>query len=145
MASSPPPSPQPTRFAVQFAKGKGWKTMYVHESPEAATQAFHEAIKVKPKGFFRLVRLDPNSQDGQDLDFTWKLLALHDPRKGGISGVAALASSTVPRPVRRPIRRPGKPRPGERVGIPFSVYVVMLGLGAALAVVLYMFLGGAGR
>lgn len=158
MASSPPRPPQPTRFAVQFAKGKGWKTMYVQESREAATFAFHEAIKVKPKGFFRLVRLDPNSRDGTDLDFTWKLLALHDPRKGGITVFeddgsqiltpAPMASGGVA--AARPVASAVRPRPRsghrekERVGIPLSVYALMLVLGAVVAVTLYLVLGGAG-
>lgn len=121
----------PPRFVVQCAKGKGWKTLVVDESQPAAERAFREVVKVKPRGFFRLIRLDDNPEaeiNGQD--FSWKLLQLHDPRG----------------PNHRPTQgRSPNPtaagKPGERVGVPVKLYLIALVLGAFGAVVLYLLYG----
>jgi hypothetical protein len=110
---------QPPRFVVQCAKGKGWKTLVVDESPPAAERAFREVVKVNPKGYFRLIRLDYNPKaDFEGMEFDWKLLLLHDPRKG----TSAAAG-----------RRPRRQTPGERLAIPIRLYGVALLLGSILA------------
>ncbi len=116
---APPTPPQPPRFVVQCAKGKGWKTLVVDESPPAAERAFREVVKVNPKGYFRLIRLDYNPKaDFEGMEFDWKLLLLHDPKKG------VAVSATLPR---------GRRTPGERVSIPIRLYGVALLFGAILA------------
>lgn len=121
MASAPPD--QSPRFAVQRAAGRGWKTFFVDLSLPAAESAFQEVIRINPKGFFRLVRLDPRppSEDGQE--FKWTLIALHDPRSSGGEGGAKGGA-------------PGRHRPRERVRIPLRLYVWMVVIGALLAFVL---------
>ena len=117
---------QPPRFVVQCAKGKGWKTLVVDESQPAAERAFREVVKVNPRGFFRLIRLDdrPDAEiEGQE--FSWKLLQLHDPRKGG-GGRAG----------NRPA---GKRR--DKVRVPLKLYGAALLLGAVLALVAYLLYG----
>jgi len=118
---------QPPRFVVQCAKGKGWKTLVVDESQPAAERAFREVVKVNPRGYFRLIRLDDNPEaDFEGQEFSWKLLQLHDPKKGGSGGGSS----------RRPARKSG-----ERVGIPLKLYGLALVLGALLAVALYLVYG----
>ena len=145
--STPVPPP---RFVVQCAKGKGWKTLVVDENQAAAERAFHEVVKVKPKGFFRLIRLDdkPDAEvEGQE--FTWKLLTLHDPRKGpetGFTGAVSVAAATRDASrhrVRQPIgRAPSRQSPGQsrsdRVRIPFRLYATALVMGVVLAVLAYL-------
>ncbi len=112
------PAPQPPRFVVQCAKGKGWKTLVVDESAPAAERAFREVVKVNPKGYFRLIRLDYNPKaDFEGMEFDWKLLLLHDPKKGAAAGPRRRAQRT----------------PGERVPIPLRLYGFALLLGSILA------------
>ncbi len=92
---------QPPRFVVQCAKGKSWKTLVVDESSTAAERAFKEIVKVKPRGYFRLIRLDYNGKaDAEGLEFDWKLLALHDPRKGAAKAGERPSKERVPIPLR---------------------------------------------
>jgi hypothetical protein len=117
---------QPPRFVVQCAKGKGWKTLVVDESPPAAERAFREVVKVNPKGYFRLIRLDYNPKaEVEGMEFNWKLLLLHDPKKGAVSSDAR--------------GRRGQ-RPNERVPIPIRLYgtALLLGTLMALAAILWV-------
>ncbi|MEI6559929.1 MAG: hypothetical protein WCO00_16120 [Rhodospirillaceae bacterium] len=127
---TPSKTDQPPRFVVQCAKGKGWKSLVVEESQALGERAFREVVKVKPRGYFRLIRLDYNpDSDYGGQEFNWKLLALHDPRKG------ADGSS------RRGRRDSGRRRPGEKVPVPLTLYGLAILLGLALAVVLYLLYG----
>ncbi len=112
---------QPPRVVVQCAKGKGWKTLVVDESSDAAERAFREVVKVNPRGYFRLIRLDynPKAEVG-GLEFDWKLLRLHDPKKGP-DKAGRRAKTKAPRP------------PGERPPIPLRLYGIALALGSVLA------------
>ncbi len=143
MAASSPQ--RPPRFVVQCAKGKGWKTLVVDESQPAAERAFHEVIKVNPKGYFRLIRLDDSPEpDFEGENFSWKLLQLHDPKKGGVQGGVQGGVATAP--INRPARRHGPNkrrirRQGEKVAIPLRLYILALILGAIAAVALYLLHG----
>ena len=123
---------QPPRFVVQCAKGKGWKTLVVDEDQGLGERAFREVVKVNPRGYFRLIRLDYNPKsDFEGQEFDWKLLQLHDPKKGqgGASGKASRDS------------RRHRRQPGEKVPVPVRLYGVALLLGALLAVALYLLYG----
>ncbi len=121
---------QPPRFVVQCAKGKAWKTLVVEEDQAVSERALREIIKIKPRGYFRLIRLDYNPKaDYEGQEFDWKLLQLHDPRKGGTS--AGKDRATAKR------RR----RPRESVPIPIRLYGLALVLGAVLAVMLFLLYG----
>jgi hypothetical protein len=122
--------PQPPRFVVQCAKGKGWKTLVVEESPPAAERAFREVVKVNPKGYFRLIRLDYNPKaDFEGMEFDWKLLQLHDPKKGAAAATALPAG-----------KRGTRQGSGERVPIPVRLYGFALLLGSVLALAAILWL-----
>jgi len=123
---------QPPRFVVQCAKGKGWKTLVVEEDQGLGERAFREVVKVNPKGYFRLIRLDYNPKsDYEGQEFNWKLLQLHDPKKGsGGSGRKGRGDSGWRRR-----------KPGEKVPVPVRLYGLAVALGAALAVVLFLLYG----
>ena len=122
---------QPPRFVVQCAKGKGWKSLVVEEDQSLAERAFREVVKVNPKGYFRLIRLDYNPEaDYEGQEFNWKLLQLHDPKKGaGGSGRNSRGDSGRRR------------KPGEKVPVPIRLYGVAIVLGVALALVLFLLYG----
>ena len=122
----------PPRFVVQCAKGKGWKSLVLDENQSIAERAFREVVKVKPKGYFRLIRLDHNpNADYDGLEFKWKLLELHDPkRKKGGSGWRGWADSGWRRR-----------KPGEKVPIPLWLYILAIAAGLVLAVVLFVVYG----
>ena len=119
---------QPPRFVVQCAKGKGWKTLVVDENQAVSERAFREVVKVKPKGYFRLIRLDHNPEsDYGGHEFNWKLLKLHDPGKKGGGGRGDSGWR----------RR----RPGERVPLPMWLYGLAIAAGVVLAVLLFLIYG----
>ncbi|MBI1207009.1 MAG: hypothetical protein GC191_06935 [Azospirillum sp.] len=151
-----PQPPQPTRFAVQRARGKSWKTIFVDEDIANVDRAMKEVIRLNAKGCFRLIRLDHNPEAKFDgLEFNWKLIALHAPRNGqlytglGGSGPTTAAAAGAGPNVRR-TSGPSKARPagarrvGERVAVPFLLYGLVAVLGAAIAVILYLKFGSAG-
>ncbi|CAK0740972.1 putative Malectin domain-containing protein [Azospirillaceae bacterium] len=125
--------PQPPRFAVQRAAGKSWKTIYLAEEQAASTQVFHEMIRLKPTGFFRLIRLeyDPNAQEGA-LEFHWKLISLHDPRKSVVAKNVALQ------------KKGRRRRSGEKTPIPLRIYLLAIVLGVVAAIALWLRLGVGG-
>ena len=123
---------QPPRFVVQCAKGKGWKSLVVEEDQGLCERAFREVVKVNPRGYFRLIRLDYNPKsnfEGQEFD--WKLLQLHDPKKGS-------AGTGGKKPGDSGARRR---KPGEKVPVPIRLYGLAMVLGVALAALLYLLYG----
>ena len=121
---------QPPRFVVQCAKGKGWKTLVVDDSQPAAERAFREVVKINPRGFFRLIRLDdrPDAEiEGQE--FSWKLLHLHDPRKSGVNARPAAGG------------RPAKSQ--NKMRWPLRLYGLAILLGLLLALLAYLVYGPA--
>ncbi len=121
---------QPPRFVVQCAKGKAWKTLVVEEDQGLGERAFREVVKVNPRGYFRLIRLDYNpASNFEGQEFDWKLLNLHDPKKGRSGGGAGRGQDR---------RRRG---PKEKVPVPFRLYAVAVVLGVILAALLYLLYG----
>ncbi len=112
MPSRPPQLP---RFAIQKARGKGWKTLEVGEDLAHAEARFELMLGVNPRAYFRLIRLEysPDSAYG-GMEFNWTLVRLHDPNKSGAEV--------------------GKAKPGrqhkEKVPLPWRFYgaVVLIGL-----------------
>ncbi len=102
----------------------------VEESPPAAERAFREVVKVNPKGYFRLIRLDYNPKaDFEGMEFDWKLLQLHDPKKGAAAATALPAG-----------KRGTRQGSGERVPIPVRLYGFALLLGSVLALAAILWL-----
>jgi hypothetical protein len=106
----PSPPPQPTRFAIQKARGRGWKTLEVGEELPHARARFALTVKVNPRGCFRLIRLDQRSGVPELMEFDWTLVELHDPNRrpqgrgkppsGPVEGTARRRGEKVPLPLR---------------------------------------------
>lgn len=143
-----PPSrpPQPTRFAIQKARGKGWKTLEVGEDLDQAKARFELMIGVNPKAYFRLIQLDYNPESGYEgMEFNWTLIDLYDPTQKGTRGGAAT------RPPSRQASRPGsavvetRGRIKERVRIPVRFYLAVVLIGILVGGLAYLRYGLPGR
>lgn len=122
----PKPPPQPTRFAIQKARGKGWKTLEVGEDLAQAEARFDLMVKVNPRAYFRLVQLDHNPEaDFEGMEFNWTLIHLYDPTKGPAKGKTA-------RTVKTPKRRK------EKVPLPVRFYVGVVVLGLLAGALVYL-------
>lgn len=122
----PPPNlpPQPTRFAIQKARGKGWKTLEVGEDLAQAEARFDLMIKVNPRAYFRLVQLDHNPEANfEGMEFNWTLIHLYDPTKG---------KARPARPAKAPRRR------REKVPLPLRFYVAVVALGLLAGALAYL-------
>ena len=123
----PNTAPQPTRFAIQKARGKGWKTLEVGEDLEHAEARFDLMVRVNPRAYFRLVQLDHNPEaDFGGMEFNWTLIHLYDPTKGPAKGRS------------RPARARKAPRRKERVPLPLRFYVAVVVLGVMAGALAYL-------
>ncbi|MCW2242751.1 hypothetical protein [Azospirillum canadense] len=131
---APHPHPQPTRFAIQKARGKGWKTLEVGEDLDHARARFELMVRVNPRAYFRLIQLDHNAgADFEGLEFNWTLIELYDPtRKAGKGGRVKPA----PKPARAATRRAA-----EKVPLPLRFYVTVILIGSLIGVLLYVRFG----
>lgn len=145
------PAPQPVRYSVQRAAGPKWKTVYLDDTQTAADKVFRDMVRINPRGYFRLIRLDQNAErsDHATVAFDWKLIELYDPKKGGFvagSGAATTADEaptaksapTRQRPVDRSSRAPTR---RDRARVPLGFYVTAVFLGVALATLVYLVYG----
>ena len=132
---TPQPPPQPTRFAIQKARGKGWKTLEVGEDLDHARARFDLMIRVNPRSYFRLIQLDHNADAAYEgMEFNWKLIELYDPtQKGGKGG------KVRPPPKPAKVRRAGAV--GEKVRMPLRFYVTVILIGSLIGVLLYLRFG----
>lgn len=120
------PSQHPVRFAIQKARGKGWKTLEVNEDLAHAQARFERMVGVNPRAYFRLVQLDHNPEaDFGGMEFTWTLIRLHDPNAGG---------------PRRPARTAGKTpkRRRETVALPVRFYATVVLIGVLVGALAYL-------
>lgn len=123
----PATSKQPTRFAIQKARGKGWTTLEVGEDLAHAEARFELMVKVNPRAYFRLIQLDYNPDSGYEgMEFSWTLIHLHDPGKGG-RGAARKAGAG------RPARRRGR----EKVALPVRFYLAVVLVGLLVGALVY--------
>ena len=121
--------PQPTRFAIQKARGKGWKTLEVGEDLAQAEARFDLMVKVNPRAYFRLVKLDHNPEaDFNGMEFNWTLIHLYDPTKGPTRG----PGKSRGRPAKAPRRRK------EKVPLPLRFYVAVVVLGVLAGALVYL-------
>ncbi len=120
--------PQPTRFAIQKARGKGWKTLEVGEDLAHAEARFDLMVKVNPRAFFRLIQLDYNPDaTGEGMEFNWTLIRLHDPTRG-VRGAPAKARA----------KRPGAGRRKEKVALPVRFYAAVILVGLLVGALVYL-------
>ncbi|NUB26597.1 hypothetical protein [Azospirillum brasilense] len=135
---------QPTRFAIQKARGKGWKTLEVGEDLDHARARFNLMVRVNPRAYFRLIQLDHNAGAGGDgIEFNWKLVELHDPNQGGAAGAgrqavpARAAPRSAPRSARARTVAKG-PRRREKVPLPLKFYAAVVLAGLLIGGALYL-------
>ncbi|WP_042697081.1 hypothetical protein [Azospirillum sp. B506] len=140
-----PRPPQPTRFAIQKARGKGWKTLEVGEELGHAKARFDRMVGVNPRAYFRLIQLDYNADSAYEgMEFNWTLIELYDPTKGpapGQSGGGRIRPA--PKPGAAVRRKPAdKRRPAEAVALPMRVYLAVILIGTLAGVLAYLYLAG---
>lgn len=124
---------QPTRFAIQKARGKGWTTLEVGEDLEHARARFALMIQVNPRAFFRLIQLDYNDGSAYEgMEFNWKLIELYDPTKGKVAGPPR------PAPPVRPAARAPRAAAREKVSIPLRFYLAVIVIGALVGLLVYL-------
>nr|WP_295838182.1 hypothetical protein [uncultured Azospirillum sp.] len=140
-----PRPPQPTRFAIQKARGKGWKTLEVGEELAHAKARFDQMVGVNPRAYFRLIQLDYNADSAYEgMEFNWTLIELYDPTAGKPPAAAPGGSGRTKTAAKAAAagKDGRRARRADPVAIPFRVYlaVILLGtLGGALA---YFYLAG---
>lgn len=130
---------QPTRFAIQKARGKGWKTLEVGEDLDHARARFNLMVRVNPRAYFRLIQLDHNADaGGEGMEFNWKLIELHDPNQAeSKAGPAGKGRKTAPaRPV--PKAQANRARTREKVPLPLRFYTAVVLAGVLIGGVLYL-------
>lgn len=132
-----PRPPQPTRFAIQKARGKGWKTLEVGEELAHAKARFDRMVGVNPRAYFRLIQLDYNADSGYEgMEFNWTLIELYDPTQGGRVRPAA-------KPAAAPGRKPGSKRKAvEPVALPLRIYLAVVLIGTLAGVLAYLHFAG---
>lgn len=134
---APNSAAQPTRFAIQKARGKGWKTLEVGEDLDHARARFNLMVRVNPRAYFRLIQLDHNADaGGEGMEFNWKLIELHDPNQAGAAGKSRKAAPARPAP--RSAAAAKGPRRREKVPLPLRFYAVVVLAGVLIGGVLYL-------
>lgn len=143
----PPKGPQPVRYAIQKARGKGWKTLEVGEELSHAEARFDLMVEINPRAYFRLVQLDYNDQsDYEGMEFNWKLIHLYDPTQGvrrnaGSGGRALGRRAAGGRTTGGASRRRAAPSAGgagEKLRLPIRFYLGVVLVGGLLGVALYL-------
>lgn len=132
--------PQPVRYAIQKARGKGWKTLEVGEDLPHAEARFELMIDVNPRAYFRLVQLDYNAESDYDgMEFNWKLIHLYDPN----TGVRRNAGPRRPAAAMK-AGSAGAAGAAEKIKLPIRFYLGVVLIGGLLGVLLYMRYGMGG-
>lgn len=140
-----PRPPQPTRFAIQKARGKGWKTLEVGEELAHAKARFDRMVGVNPRAYFRLIQLDYNADSGYEgMEFNWTLIELYDPTQGPAKGPAKGGRvRPAPKPVSAPPRKPAtKRKGGEAVALPLRIYLAVILIGTLAGALAYLHFAG---
>lgn len=131
---------QPTRFAIQKARGKGWKTLEVGEDLDHARARFNLMVRVNPRAYFRLIQLDHNADaGGEGMEFNWKLIELHDPNQAGPNQAGPAGKGRKPAPARTvPKAQAKRARTREKVPLPLRFYAAVVMAGVLIGGVLYL-------
>ena len=134
--------PQPTRYAIQKARGSGWKTLEVGEELPTTQARFDAMVKVNPRAYFRLIQLDERENSHfEGMEFNWKLIQLYDPSK---SDGASAASSSPVRQRKNTRSRRHKRYAKERVALPWRFYATVVVIGLLIGALVYLRYGLSG-
>ncbi len=144
-----PRPPQPTRFAIQKARGKGWKTLEVGEELSQAKARFERMVGVNPRAYFRLIQLDYNADSAYEgMEFNWTLIELYDPTKGGPTKGRQMTSGPMTGSRLRspataaPAKTGRRPKAKEAVALPFRIYLAVVLIGSLAGVLAYLHFAG---
>lgn len=132
-----PRPPQPTRYAIQKARGKGWKTLEVGEELAHAKARFDQMVGINPRAYFRLIQLDYNADSAYEgMEFNWTLIELYDPTRGGRARPAPKPVSAAPR------RTADRRKAAEPVALPLRVYLAVILIGTLAGALAYLHFAG---
>ncbi|MFD1623125.1 hypothetical protein [Azospirillum griseum] len=139
-----PPS-HPTRYAIQKARGKGWKTLEVGEELPHAKARFETMIGVNPRAYFRLIQLEYNAEaDYEGMEFNWTLIELYDPTQPGNRRPPPRAG-TANAAAARGAKSPKAPGGRERVPLPLRFYLSVILIGLLVGGLAYLRYAAPGR
>lgn len=117
------------KYAVQRPKGAKWETLSLVDSLNEGKQEFRNAVGLHGAGPVRLIQVDFVSNEAL-ADFDWRLIELHDPRKGDRPKPTVVAGSERARPKNPPKDRQPAPAgrngrgPDEKVPVPVKTYML---------------------
>lgn len=120
------------KYAVQRPKGAKWETLSLVDDLGLGKQEFKNAITLHGTGPVRLIQVDFVNDEAL-ADFDWRLIELHDPRKGDRpkpTVVAGSERSTKPKAQAGRNKQPptGRRARGtaadEKVPVPLKTYVL---------------------
>lgn len=158
-------SPPDARYAIQKARGKGWKTLEVSNQLDPAQARFKAMVSANPRAYFRVIQLDHKvDSEFAGMEFDWKLIELYDPTAHGhqprirdgngnsghesgrdrAGGQAMTGNGPAARDSHRVNRGSGQQggrhtrRRGEKVAAPVRLYLVVVVIGALLGLFLAM-------
>lgn len=141
-----PRPPQPTRFAIQKARGKGWKTLEVGEELAHAKARFDQMVGINPRAYFRLIQLDYNADSAYEgMEFNWTLIELYDPSKGPTKGGPTKSGGVRPAPKPAPStagKPKGKRKSAEPVALPLRIYLTVILIGTLAGALAYLHFAG---
>lgn len=135
------------KYAVQRPKGAKWETLSLVEDLAQGKREFQNAIALHGANPVRLIQVDFVSDEAL-ADFDWRLIELHDPRKGDRPKPTLIAGSerATPKPAKK-VKANGQTGGGsktgrrsgvdgdEKVPVPVKTYVIAFVFGAlALAI-----------
>ncbi|OYQ34110.1 hypothetical protein CHU95_11635 [Niveispirillum lacus] len=121
------------KYAVQRPKGAKWETLSLVDDLGQGKQEFRNAVGLHGAGPVRLIQVDFVSDEAL-ADFDWRLIELHDPRKGDRPKPTVVAGSerAKPKASAKAKAATGKagPAPDEKVPVPVKTYVIAFLFGA---------------
>lgn len=134
------------KYAVQRPKGAKWETLSLVDDLGQGKAEFRNAVNLHGAGPVRLIQVDFVSDEAL-ADFDWRLIELHDPRKGDRPKPTVVAGSERARPKPQPAKGKGKGAgkgrgpsgPDEKVPVPVKTYMLAFLFGAVSLAVWALF------
>jgi hypothetical protein len=134
------------KYAIQRPKGAKWETLSLVDDLGQGKMEFRNAVSLHGAGPVRLIQVDFVSDEAL-ADFDWRLIELHDPRKGDRPKPTVVAGSERAKPKPQPAKgKPGGPSKGrgpagadEKVPVPVKTYMLAFLFGAVSLAVWALF------